>query len=195
MAANPNLASGTARGATRFTQLYVAEQPAVLRFVLRRLPAADVNRAEDITQETFITAWRNLAQLPDRDDEARAWLFSVARHRLLQEHRAIARRGALAVRIADHTESAASSHDDEVAYTQDLAAAWRRLPAADQEVLALTAWDGLTAAQAAKVLGISAGNYRIRLHRARAALRRELESEPARLTFTATEPTPSPVLL
>jgi len=194
MATSRDSASGTAPGAARFTQLYEASQPAVLRFVLRRLPVADVNRAEDLTQETFITAWRNLAQLPDRDDEARAWLFSVARHRLLQEHRAIARRGALAVRIADHSAATVDSHDNEVAYTQDLTAAWRRLPAADQEVLALTAWDGLTAAQAAKVLGISAGNYRIRVHRARAALRRELESEPARLTSTATEPTPSVLL-
>jgi len=183
-----NESAGGAAAQARFTQLYAREQPAVLRFVLRRLPAADTNRAEDLTQETFIAAWRNWAGLPTRDDEVRAWLFTVARHRLLQEHRAVARRGALAVRIADHSEALVDSPADVVAYTADLAAAWRRLDAADQEVLALTAWDGLTAAQAAKVLGISAGNYRIRLHRARAALKQQLDLGSERMAFAVTAP-------
>jgi len=158
-----------------FTELYLREQPAVLRFVARRLPAADLTRAEDITQDAFITAWRNLDSLPREENEVRAWLFAVARNGLLHEHRSIARRGALAVRIADHTEFEVPSPASGVEQRVDLAAAWRQLDARDQEVLALTSWDGLTAAQAGQVLGITAANYRIRLHRARAALRRTLE--------------------
>ena len=43
----------------------------------------------------------------------------------------------------------------------------------DQEVLVLVAWDGLDRAQAAEVLGISAGAFAVRLHRGRRRLVRQ----------------------
>lgn len=60
----------------------------------------------------------------------------------------------------------------------DLAAAWQRLQPVHQESISLTAWDGLTGAEAAAVLGISPVAYRIRLTRARKALRALLDSTP-----------------
>jgi len=89
------------------------------------------------------------------------------------------------VRIADHSEHVVPSPVDHVSQRVDLAAAWRTLDARDQEVLALTSWDGLSAAQAGQVLGISAANYRIRLHRARAALKRALDPVPGAALSTA----------
>lgn len=59
------------------------------------------------------------------------------------------------------------------------AAAWRQLPTTHQEALALTAWDGLTAPQAAAVLGITPTAYRLRLSRARRALRTGLGTKQA----------------
>lgn len=174
----------------RFTELYLREQPTVLRFVARRLPASDLTRAEDLTQDAFITAWRCLSQVPVEPAEARAWLFAVARNALLHEHRSLVRRGALAVRIADHAEQTVPSPADGVADLVDLAAAWHRLDPGEQEVIALATWENLTAAQAGRVLGISAANYRVRLHRARSALRQALvpNRQPDQMTVSATQP-------
>jgi RNA polymerase sigma factor (sigma-70 family) len=50
----------------------------------------------------------------------------------------------------------------------------RALPAAEREVLLLVAWEQLTPAEAAKVLGVPQGTARSRLHRARATVRQVL---------------------
>jgi RNA polymerase sigma factor (sigma-70 family) len=50
-----------------------------------------------------------------------------------------------------------------------------RVPARDREMLTLTAWEGLTPEQIARVTGLSANVVRVRLHRARSRLRRELD--------------------
>ena len=56
-----------------------------------------------------------------------------------------------------------------------MAAALARLPANDREAITLIAWDGLRPAEAAIVLGQSPATFRVRLHRAKRRLRRELE--------------------
>ena len=60
---------------------------------------------------------------------------------------------------------------DAVAARVDLALAWSQLSPTDQEALGLTVFEGLTSDQAGAVLGITATAYRVRLSRARAALR------------------------
>ncbi|MFF4779218.1 RNA polymerase sigma factor [Microtetraspora fusca] len=78
---------------------------------------------------------------------------------------------------------------DLVAWRVDLARAWSRLSAVHQEALALTVWDGLDAPRAAQVLGISPVAYRLRLSRARKALRahtKALPQTPATRAVTAT---------
>ncbi|MFI7634921.1 RNA polymerase sigma factor [Nonomuraea sp. NPDC049400] len=52
--------------------------------------------------------------------------------------------------------------------------AFKRLSDDDRELLALVAWEGLSGAEIAKVLGCSRGAARIRLHRARKRLAKEL---------------------
>jgi RNA polymerase sigma-70 factor (ECF subfamily) len=134
--------------------------------------------AEDVTADAFLVAWRRLDDAPDKPDDVRAWLFGVARHCLLNTVRGQGRRDALAVRVAETVPSArwADGLDaDPVAQRIDLAAAWRRLSETDQEALSLTVFEDLTSAQAAGVLGITPASYRLRLLRARRALRRPLD--------------------
>ncbi len=57
----------------------------------------------------------------------------------------------------------------------EIAAVFRRMPAADRELLALAGWEELDAGQIAAVLGCSRNAARIRLHRARRRLAAELE--------------------
>jgi len=158
----------------RFAAVYRDTHADVLRFVARRLNAADgtaLNRAEDITHEAYLIAWRKLAELPADNAEARAWLFTIARNCLLNDNRAHARQLGIQVRIADNAEIAVPDPNLGVDLRVDLHAAWAWLSPESQEVLALSAWEGLNSTQAAKVLGISGTAYRMRLSRARTALR------------------------
>jgi RNA polymerase sigma-70 factor (ECF subfamily) len=123
-------------------------------------------------------AWRRLDDAPTKPDDVRAWLFGIARHCLLNTRRGQGRRDALAVRVAETVPSARVADEltaDPVAQRLDLAAAWRRLSETDQEALSLTVFEDLTSPQAARVLGITSAAYRLRLLRARRALRRQLD--------------------
>lgn len=156
--------------AADFRRLYADAYPDVLRFVQRR---CHPSHAEDVTAEVFLVAWRRYADLPGDHDARRAWLFGVARKILANVRRGDARREALAVRVRDAWDGIepGSHHPDLVATRLDLARSWHHLTPAHQEALALTLWDDLTSAQAGHVLGISATAYRLRLSRARRALR------------------------
>ncbi|WP_327586808.1 sigma-70 family RNA polymerase sigma factor [Nonomuraea sp. NBC_00507] len=163
----------------RFARLYEQTYAALLRFVERRVHPS---HAEDVVADVFLVAWRRLDDLPLAADEARAWLFGVAHRTLRNGLRADQRRQALTVRIADDrlNGAAAAGLDPElVAGRLDLVQAWRRLSPRHQETLALAVWDGLTAPQAARVLGISPVAFRLRLTRARRALRHHADAAPA----------------
>ena len=56
------------------------------RFCLR-LVGNDRVRAEDITQETLLRAWRNRTVLESPSPAVRAWLFTVARNIVIDEWR------------------------------------------------------------------------------------------------------------
>jgi RNA polymerase sigma-70 factor, ECF subfamily len=161
----------------RFTDLFAETYAPVLRFLERRVHPSD---AEDVAAEVFLVLWRRLGDVPADAEDVRAWLFGVARRTLMARMRGERRRLALAVRVA--VDRHAPPHDgldaDLVARRLDLAQAWRRLSSVHQEALALTVWDGLDARRAARVLGISPVAYRLRLSRARKALRAQLKELP-----------------
>lgn len=159
-----------------FRALYDAAYADVLRFVQRR---CHPSHAEDVTAEVFLVAWRRYADLPVGLDARRAWLFGVAHKTLANSYRSEQRRTALAVRIKDTYDGVEpGTHPDLVSLRVDLGRAWHRLTPEQQEVLALTVWDDLSSAQAAQVLGTTATAYRIRLSRARRALRGHLDPKP-----------------
>ncbi|WP_024287771.1 RNA polymerase sigma factor [Cellulomonas sp. KRMCY2] len=165
----------------RFADLYDRAYTDVLRFVQRR---AGPERAEDIVHEAFLITWRRFDDVPERADDARAWLFGTARNCLLNDQRGQVRRGALEVRLAATTSSSTDAEDDLISRRVDLAAAWRRLRPEDQEVLSLAIWEDLPSPQAGRVLGISSTAYRIRLHRARLSLRRQVETTTSSVQLT-----------
>lgn len=161
--------------ASRFKAVHADAFDDVLRFVQRRTASA---LAEDIASDTFLIAWRRVAELPEDLSDARAWLFGIARNCLLNASRTQRRQDAVGVRVATQDSPAPGPGYDLVDLRVDLAHAWAHLDEADQETLALTVFDGLTSEQAGLLLGISPGAYRVRLSRARAALRRQLTPNP-----------------
>jgi RNA polymerase sigma factor (sigma-70 family) len=169
----------------RFEDVYAANHAAVLGYVLRRTGNGD--DAADVIAETFLTAWRRLDDIPP-GDQARLWLYGVARRVLANHRRGERRRSALADRLrADLTTAPWRTGppppgEEDLA---DLGRAFRRLPETDQELLALAGWEGLDAGQIAVTLGCSRNAARIRLHRARRRLAAELAA-------AASHPRPAP---
>lgn len=76
----------------RFERLYAAELVALVGYVARRVDRP--SDAADVVAEVFVTAWRRLADVPD-GDEARLWLYGVARWMLRNHRRAAVRRDRL----------------------------------------------------------------------------------------------------
>ena len=151
-----------------FRDLFQRNYEDLLRFVERR---AHPLVAEDVVAEVFLIAWRRLQDVPADPGQARPWLFAVAQRTLANQLRGDARRLSLHIRIGQQHEAVTDDHSTEVAARLDLAEAWSRLRATDQEALTLTRLDGLTAQQAAAVLGISTTAFSLRLVRARRRLR------------------------
>lgn len=163
-----------------FRALYEALYPDLLRFVERR---EHTGHAEDVVADAFLVVWRRLEDLPRGPDDARAWIFGIARNILLNNHRGEQRRQALSVRLADALAvPSAEAATEAVVSRIDVGRAWRRLSEVHQEALALAVVEELTAPQAAAVLGISPVAFRLRLSRARRALRLHLEHLPDRPT-------------
>jgi RNA polymerase sigma-70 factor (ECF subfamily) len=153
------------RDEERFRELHAATYPDLLRFAERRVPPAE---AEDVVATVFLVAWRRLADVPD---DARPWLFGVARRTIANQARGLRRRGAVDLRMVEDVPAEADAAPDRI----DLVRAWWTLSAADREVLALVAFDGLTGDQAATVLGCRRSTFSMRLGRARRRLRDALE--------------------
>src|SRR5262245_54749350 len=63
---------------TRMRELYHAHAHALRRFLLG-VTFGEQQTAEDLLQETFLRAWRNLDQLAPDVASLRPWLFTVAR--------------------------------------------------------------------------------------------------------------------
>lgn len=126
-----------------------------------------INRAEDVVAETFVVAWRRLADVPDA---ALPWLLVTARHIALSTHRRYRREVTSLHRLTQVTASAPASGVDDAAEREHALTALASLREADREALLLTAWDGLSTSEAATVTGCSEATFRVRLHRARARL-------------------------
>jgi RNA polymerase sigma-70 factor (ECF subfamily) len=160
----------------RFEALYAEHYRRVLGYVLRRVPAA---AAGDVVADVFLIAWRRLEDVPD---EPLPWLLGVARKVLANERRGGRRRAALLASLEAQTDPG-----DGPAIEPRLELLSRvvdRLGEIDRELLRLIAWDGITTREAAVVLGISHTACRVRLHRLRRRLARELGAESsARTTF------------
>lgn len=154
----------------RFEALYASSHQAILGYVLRRV--ARPEDGADVIAETFLVAWRRLDEVPD-GEEARLWLYGVARRALANQRRGEQRRTALAERLRTELAVASTAYEPEARFSE-VVNALARLPEGERELLRLEGWEGLDARQIATVLRISQNAVRIRLHRARRRLAHEL---------------------
>ncbi len=151
-----------------FREMFTTYFSRVTRYIERNI--GDHAAAEDVASEVFQTAWHNL---DPHDPFGLPWLIRTAMHKMRDAQRAQYRSAAAVESISQSFEDAAQQavpHDERLA----LHAAIDRLPKKDREIVRLTYWDGLNAADVAEVLKIREGTVWTRLHRARATLRAAL---------------------
>lgn len=135
----------------------------------------DAQRAEDVVQEVFLRAWRNLSRVDLASQPARPWLLAVARNILTDLHRAQRSRP---VTTDDDAALAAVPGADELdraVESWQVAAALQRLTPEHREVLVHAHWMGRSVAETAAALGIPPGTVKSRTYYAVRALRLALE--------------------
>lgn len=157
--------------AAAFARLYAEHHRVVLRYVARRVGPDD---AEDVTAEVFLVAWR---RWPAHEPAALPWLYTTAQLTVANHLRGL-RRYDQAVQhlatVAGRLPGVAEESADRVAAARGLLA----LSEPDRELLLAVAWDGLSTAQLAGVLGCTVPTAYVRLHRARRRLAAHLEDDP-----------------
>lgn len=157
----------------QFRDLFRLTYPILARYGRHRGVSGD--DLQDLLADTYEVAWRRFEDLPS-GDEAVPWLIAVARNHLRNHRRRLQRDRGLLARLGPPQTSTGPGTPDGAADWQAVRRALSRLPSSDRELVLLVAWDELTPAQAAAVLGITPGAARTRLHRARSRLNAELQA-------------------
>jgi RNA polymerase sigma factor (sigma-70 family) len=170
------LETPTAKGSEQEWEALVQEhQTAVFR--LAYLFCGDPDEAEDVTQETFIHAYRALASY-DRNRPIRPWLLGIAANLARNRLRGLGRYLAAIQRLVrGDVEHIAPTNPTSDA-SEEAREAWqavRKLGLADQQVIYLRYYLELNEAELAAALKLPAGTVKSRLSRALARLRARLE--------------------
>jgi RNA polymerase sigma-70 factor (ECF subfamily) len=164
--------------AEAFAELYRSHADRVYGFAWRRLGSREA--AEDVTSATFERAWVALPGFRWRDGGFPAWLLRIAANQVTdhvrRESRPRSPRGQRALSLLALADATAA--EDQIAGEDPaLRAALDRLRPRYADALSLRYLAGLDHAQSAAALGCSTATFAVVLHRAHAALRRELDGQ------------------
>ncbi len=157
--------------------LFAQHQGEIFGFLARMVRDDDL--AADLTQETFVKAFRALDTL-ESPDRARAWLFQIASRTALDELRR--RRLVRFVPWSGESRGTAPSAEETALRAQlsgDMARALARIPDRQRGALILAEIHELSGTELAAVLGVSHAAARALLTRARESLRAALAEERA----------------
>ncbi|WP_381799738.1 RNA polymerase sigma factor [Streptomyces niveus] len=171
-----------------FALLYDRHAADIHRYAARRLGDG---AADDITADTFLTAFRIRARFDTTRGSARPWLYGIAanligkqRRKEVRGLRALARTGRdpVAESWVERADSRVTAESAQAA----LAGAVAGLSGGDRHVLLLVAWADFTYQEVADALSIPVGTVRSRLNRARRKVRTALgDDDPTRVTDVA----------
>ena len=148
-----------------FEELYVAYSPDVYRFA--NWLCCNASDAEDITAETFTRAWMNFATI--RTETLKAYLFTIARNIYLESLR----------KHRSHEVLSDTHHDSHPGMEQTLETrseldqirtALLTLTEIDRSAFVMRVQYDLSYAEIARVLQISEGAVKVKVHRVRKLL-------------------------
>ncbi|MBU9766719.1 sigma-70 family RNA polymerase sigma factor [Mycobacterium sp. TNTM28] len=164
-----------ARGADDrlLTALYTDHGAAVRRFVAGHV--VDVQQREDVVQETFARAWKNIDQIDATQGNPRSFLFTVAHNVIVDQWRRRSRRSEVLVdtdtdlgtAITPPSPDAVNKSLERIVIGESL----QRLSPEHREVVKALYFDDLTLAEAAERLNVAVGTVKSRSYYAVRALR------------------------
>jgi RNA polymerase sigma-70 factor (ECF subfamily) len=162
------------RGEAAFREALVGLIPALRAY--GRALGGSLDAADELVQQALLAALASPTR-PDAEAERRAWMFVILRNAFLSGRRREGRAGrhAAQARALEPPPHAARDTDHPGGLAiEELNAALARLPPALREAAVLMGAQGLSAAEAARICGVTEGSMRARLSRARGMLRATL---------------------
>ncbi len=175
----------TAAPHAEFNTLVMAHRQSVWSYILKLIK--DHHMADDLCQEVFIRAYEMFDSLLDKN-RVRSWLFSIGYHVVIDwirrkktEKKLICALGKLKPSEATWCSplGAALRREEMRLADKGVEVLWRavdKLPFHYQQVMNLRYREQNTLRAISSQTGISVGNIKVRLHRARKILNRELNS-------------------
>ena len=168
-----------------FPNIYQAFQSKIIRYLTRLVSEAE---AEDLTQEVLIKVSEALPNFRG-ESQLSTWIYRIATNAALDRLRSPSHK-----RIVQNCSASAETEvDDQSAWIGEktplvepqifrkemnecIQGFIQKLPENYRVVLVLSEFEGLKDSEIAEIVGVSLNAVKIRLHRARAKLRRELEA-------------------
>jgi RNA polymerase sigma-70 factor, ECF subfamily len=162
-----------------FNQLVRRHQDHLFALVYRLVP--DPDQAADAVQEAFFSAYRNLAAF--RGGSVRSWLGRIAVNAAMDLQRSKRRRPFQPYpELEDESWQPPAAPEAEpehrsliVERSRALAKALEALPFDQRNCIVLFDVQGYDYAEIARIMGVSVGTVKSRIHRGRAVLRKSLE--------------------
>jgi RNA polymerase sigma-70 factor (ECF subfamily) len=153
--------------AAAFGELFERHHQSIFKYVARR---ADPAAAGDIAADVFTTAFSLRHRYDLAYDNARPWLYGIARNLLRDVRRGRGRASAAYVRLAVDAETTYRSPEAETEArlgVEALERALKKLHRRDAEALLMYAVEGMEYAEIAEVLEIKLGTVKSSINRAR----------------------------
>jgi len=145
-----------------FNEIYKIFAPLVHGIVLARVPR---DEAADIVQEVFLSAYKNLHTLRDKNAVG-AWLAMIARNRATEFYRQS--------KPTEELSEEMRGKDNQQTEASEIMAAIRALPDTYRETLVLRLVEGMTGQEIAERTGLTPESVRVNLHRGMKLLRQKL---------------------
>jgi RNA polymerase sigma factor (sigma-70 family) len=173
----PNVLAAARAGADwAWARIYRDLAPTVLGY-LRARGAAE---PDDLTGEVFLQVVRDLSRFEGTERDFRAWVFTIAHHRLLDDARRRARRPAEPAAGVEERQSPVEGPEEEVlraVSTERVRRIIEQLAPDQRDVLLLRVLGGLTVSEVAKVIGKSSGAVKALQRRGVSGIKRALAAE------------------
>lgn len=150
-----------------------------LRSYFRRRAAAFADDIEDLVQETML-AIHNQRHSYRSDQPVTAWLYAIARYKLIDALRARSARAVVidsSERGDDEAATVAAPEPQSAEARRDLLVLLQGLPDRFRLPIVHVKLEGLSVAETARVLGMSESAVKIGIHRGLRALARQVQKE------------------
>ncbi len=145
-----------------------------LVFTLAWRSLGDRSEAEDVTQATFVSAWRSRATYDADQASLGTWIIAISRRRIADAHRARAQRERVVDALEQHAEPAVEDAPD-VADAIFVARELELLEPEARTVVRLAFYDDLTHTQISERLDMPLGTVKSHLRRSLQRMRTRLE--------------------